>query len=937
MSRWAGLLERDREIAALSRALRRAGEGTGAVAVVEGSAGIGKSRLLAAACAQAQDEGMVVLRARGVELERDVSFGLAVELFAPPVAAARGARRERLLAGPAAATGSLWDPAGPEAVEVPALVRGLHGLVANLAAASPVAIAVDDAQWGDRPSLAFLAYLAARVENLPAVLMVAIRSGEPATAEDVLAALRAGPATTRLAPTALSDAAVGRIVVAELPGSEPAFVAACARLAAGNPFLAGELARALRADGVDPTAASVDRLEQLVPASVLHSLLMRLGRLGEDAQRVAEAVAILGDTPLRRVAALAGIDALDAGRAADALAGATILAPGEPLRFAHPLIATAVRADLPAFAAARAHRRAAALLAADGAPVQDVAAHLALSTPEGSAEAVATLRAAAARSLAHGDPQAAAHLLTRAVAEPPPPGDRHVVLLELAHAQALAADPAAEAHAAEALELAGDDPVRRAQALRVLSQVGVALGRREAAAQALRDALAAVGPDEPLGQEIFAEHLTAHRFVSSLLPGAQSHLARIVATARQGNVPAHPGLAAHTVLELAFAGERPELVRRLAEAVSADQAAAAPGVHGMYLGLLIQALCCVDELDAAERIAEEALGAARDQGSFMGAAAGCFHRAIARYHRGALSGALADLEEAQAPFREGWLAGAAWPQSLQAHVQLERGSLDAARATVALTWSAPPPPEAMDHAIARFARARLALAERDPRSARADATAAGRQLADGFGIDHPGLLPWRPTAALAAFALDDRASARALAAEALERARWSGVPRAISVALRAAAVVADDAPRVDLLSEAVEAIEASPSRLERAHALAALGGALLRAGRRRDAQPPLREALALADGMGAAPLVEAVRADLRASGARPRRTAVSGVDSLTPAELRVCRLAAQGLTNRQIAQELFVTGKTVQTHLAHAYRKLDVASRRELPAALAGR
>jgi DNA-binding CsgD family transcriptional regulator len=163
------------------------------------------------------------------------------------------------------------------------------------------------------------------------------------------------------------------------------------------------------------------------------------------------------------------------------------------------------------------------------------------------------------------------------------------------------------------------------------------------------------------------------------------------------------------------------------------------------------------------------------------------------------------------------------------------------------------------------------------------------------------------------------------------------VPRAISVALRAAAVVADDAPRVDLLSEAVEAIEASPSRLERARALAALGGALLRAGRRRDAQPPLREALALADGMGAAPLVEAVRADLRASGARPRRTAVSGVDSLTPAELRVCRLAAQGLTNRQIAQELFVTGKTVQTHLAHAYRKLDVASRRELPAALAGR
>jgi DNA-binding CsgD family transcriptional regulator len=126
----------------------------------------------------------------------------------------------------------------------------------------------------------------------------------------------------------------------------------------------------------------------------------------------------------------------------------------------------------------------------------------------------------------------------------------------------------------------------------------------------------------------------------------------------------------------------------------------------------------------------------------------------------------------------------------------------------------------------------------------------------------------------------------------------------------------------------------SPSLLERARVLAALGRALWRAGHRSDAQGHLREALQLADRMGATPLAEAVRDDLRATGARPRRAAITGAEALTPAELRVSRLAAQGLTNAQIAQDLFVTAKTVQTHLAHAYRKLDISSRRDLLRAL---
>jgi DNA-binding CsgD family transcriptional regulator len=907
------LLERESEIAALSGTLARARDGAGGVVLVEGPAGIGKSRLLAAAREEAERAGMEVLRARGRELEREASFGVALELL--------GTRLPE----------ALLDPAGR--VEPPALIRSLHSLTVSLAAERPLSIVLDDAQWADRPSLIFLAHVAARSEELPVALIVAVRSGEPGTPTDVLAALHESPAVTLLEPAGLSDAAVASIVAEELPGPEPEFAAACAHMIAGNPFMARELARALKADGIEPVSASASRVEELVPASVLRSVLTRLGRLGDAALRVATAVAVLGDgARLRHVAALAAIDAGEAERAADALAQAAILTPGEPLRFSHPLIAGAVHSDMAAFARARAHRDAAELLAADGAPVHEVAPHLLLSTPDGSPAVVATLRAAATRALSHGDPQSAATLLARALAEPPEAAERSGLLLALAQAEGLSGQVGAEEHVREAVRLAGSDPAARAQALRARSQVHVALGRQEAAAQDLHELLEAMEPGDPQAEEVLAEYLSAHRFRTSLLPEAQARVAPFIDAARRGVPPANPGLAAHVALELAFAGERPELIRTLAERAASDEKAVDPGSHGLLMGLLVQALCVVDELDAAERIADAALAAAQNQGSFMGAAAGAFHRAIPRYHRGALAQSLTDLDQAQAPHREGWTAGAPWPQSLQVHVQLALGDLGGARDTAALTFGAnPPSPEALDNGIALFARARLELAEREPRSALADATAAGRHLADGFGIDHPGLIPWRSVASRAALALGERERAGELAEEALRRARWSGVPRALGTALRTAAAATKNGTRLELLHEAVEVLEASPSRLERAYARADLGAALLRAGRKHDAQAHLRAALQLADQMGAAALAESVRADLRASGARPRRAAVTGVAALTPAELRVARLAASGLTNPQIADELFVTGKTVQTHLAHAFRKLDISSRRELP------
>jgi DNA-binding CsgD family transcriptional regulator/multidrug efflux pump subunit AcrA (membrane-fusion protein) len=352
------------------------------------------------------------------------------------------------------------------------------------------------------------------------------------------------------------------------------------------------------------------------------------------------------------------------------------------------------------------------------------------------------------------------------------------------------------------------------------------------------------------------------------------------------------------------------------------------------MGIVVQALVCVDELGAAEAIADAALELARRRGTLLSYAAASFHRAIPRYHRGAFDDALADLDQALTAAGEGWDAAQGWIGALQAQIQLARGDLASARAALSLTDDLSP--LSLDHAIGRSARAQVALAERQPAAALAHAEAAGHQLAEEFGIDHPGFVPWRCAASAAALALGDRDCARRLADAGLDRARASGVPRAIGLALRTAAQVADGERSLVLLREAVSVLEQSPSLVERAHASVELGAALRRAGQRSAARAPLRAGLQLADAIGAGATAEAARHELRATGARPRRAAWTGAEALTPTERRVARLAADGLTNPQIAQALFVTAKTIQTHLAHTYQKLGIESRRELAAAVPG-
>jgi DNA-binding CsgD family transcriptional regulator len=265
----------------------------------------------------------------------------------------------------------------------------------------------------------------------------------------------------------------------------------------------------------------------------------------------------------------------------------------------------------------------------------------------------------------------------------------------------------------------------------------------------------------------------------------------------------------------------------------------------------------------------------------------------------------------------------------EAHVEAE-----AILGRLGLTQGPVPPPAPFT--LLLCARGRLRIAAGELESGLDDLLECGRRN-ERFEIRNPVFIPWRAPAALAYRAVGDFAAAIRLADQELAAARDWGTPGAIGAAEAVRALLADSAEeRIDRLGRAATMLADSPARLEHARALIELGAALRRANRRIDARDPLRQGLELAHRSGATALAGRARAELEATGARPRRIVLSGVESLTPSELRVARMAGDGMANPEIAQALFVTRKTVEKHLGNAYMKLDIGSRKELPVALAG-
>ncbi len=389
------LLERESELAALTALVAGAALGEGGAAIVDGPAGIGKTRLLQAAVAAAEAADVRPLSARSSELERGFPFGVVRQLLEPAVLSAAPAERDQLLSGAARHAAPVLDVGTEVDVDRYAAVHGLYWLVANLAAHEPLLLTVDDAQSADEPSLQFVTYLCRRLDALPVAVVLAVRAAEGS--REPLHALGAEPGVLRLRPEPLSAAGVATLLGAAL--DEPpdtVFAEACRANTVGNPFLLTELARDLARTDVRPRADEVAAAGRLVPERVGEAMRARLERLSPAAQALARALVVLGEETLPVVGAVAGLDADAAAGAAVELTAVDLVEKSERLRFRHPLVQAALEADLTLTERERAHARAARRLAEFGASERQIVAHL-LASSGGDADpwAVERLRAAA--------------------------------------------------------------------------------------------------------------------------------------------------------------------------------------------------------------------------------------------------------------------------------------------------------------------------------------------------------------------------------------------------------------------------------------------------------------------------------------------------------------------------------------------------------------
>jgi tetratricopeptide (TPR) repeat protein len=830
------LLERDRELAAISEGLAQARGGAGRCLFIEGPPGIGKSALLLAARAQARDAAFHVLSGAGGELETEFPYGVVRQLFES--ALANEAEGEALLAGAAAmarpvlAVRTAATPVAGDSYGLEAL-HGLYWLTVNLTAAAPVLVVVDDVHWCDGASLRFLLYLRRRLEELPLLLLLAARPGEPGAEQHLLSQLSDGGSPSLLQPHALSREAVAtvlRLGLSEEP--QPDFTESVHAATDGNPFLLRELITELADRQVRPSAEAASHVLSIGARGVGRAVLRRLARLGDGATAMARAVAVFGaDIDPSSAAQLAGLDYEAAVESVEALVRTQILRDERTLSFVHPLVRAAIYAEIPATVRARAHARAAELLARNDAEVDAVAAHLLETEARGDAAVVARLRAAARRAAEQGATEVAATYLLRALAEPPAGELRAVVLRELGAAELAAGQPDAAAERLAAAAREADD---------LDAQVSIGLMRRHALVLADRiaeavcalDELRELSKDPDLIPLLEAGAVGAAQLDFAVVRGIDDRLGRIRARAADATLD-EPLTLAVAALSSALANgplaETASLTNRALDTLPRAHPASDYTVEGQ----LALALFLSEQFDRALEFVSVRLDDARRRGSLPRFISLAELRSNICYRTGALADAAADAHDAlEATLLYGhqfWL-----PSTVAATINplVEQGGLEEAERLLAdtrveerhssshsLSWAAMLLPS----------RGRLRVAQGRLEEGLADLLACGERY-ECRANRSPSLWAWRSEAALVLMALGDHDRAHTLAAEELRLARELGASRALGVSLRAVGVV-DGA--IGPLDESATVLARSGAALEHARALVELGSELWRA-RQRD-------------------------------------------------------------------------------------------------------
>ncbi|WP_395726048.1 BTAD domain-containing putative transcriptional regulator [Nakamurella sp.] len=899
------LVDRERELGCLARAVDDLCAGVGGLLLIEGSAGIGKTSLLVEAGRLAGAAGVGVLSARASEMERAFGFGTVRQLFEPQLQ--DPSRVGSLLAGAGQGARPVFETVGDELVENSfAVLHGLYWLTVNLTADGPVLLSVDDVQWCDGASLRFLAYLVKRLESLPVLMVMTVRSGEPQPADGLLADLLLEPTATVLRPQALSVEATGAVVRTRLAAADQGFVATCHRTTSGNPLLLRQLVRALESEGVPPDVVHADTVRAVGSRAVASLVMLRLRRMPPASVEAARAVAFIGaDVDLPSIATLAHLPEEQAAEALDLLSRSEILADDRPLRFVHPLVRDAVYQDVSPGERALRHERAARILHERGAPAERIAAHLLLSPARGDAATVAVLRTAALLAAGRGASDSAVGFLRRALDEPPPPRDRVDVLVELGRLESMVDGVAAVEHLTEAYTNL-TDPAARAELAMVIARTQAFVGRRGAAtgfAAAATEAVPAGYDDERQGLQSLVR-ITGYMHA---LPPESYRTPADPPISGTGNGARM--LAAARAMELMIAGEDRARAVDLAHFAVADDRLLdddhmllwIPAVHVLLMGD-----SPVDELWRHAR------SHARVAGSLFAMLAVNTWQGYEQWRRGRLDDAQQFLGDAlqQMPVWGRLAIGGSYVAAFMAGVHLGRGDIEAAdrvirdaRTLVAVGDGA---------RVIRLVTAQLRLAQGRPE-------AALTTLADDVGhfdIVNPAWDNWREPAARAYAALGrlDRALEVADGHVALLR-RW-GAPSWLGDGL----VLAGELRGPDGLPQLREALEI----LETTESVLTLARARLALGRRpevsdAEAVPMLRQAADTARDCGAQPVYERAVAALADRG----ESIVNGerAHRMTSRERQVLDLTAGGLDVHQVAQRLFLTPGTVHEALISAAGK----------------
>lgn len=903
------LVDREDEVARLASAIGTAALGKGEFVVIEGPAGIGKTRLMAEARRLAAASGLLVLDARASQLEHEYGFGVVRQLLELTVEELGGGQ---YLADVAPSAAAVFDTgeASSGGTDSFTLLQGLIRLVSALTKDRPLMLTVDDLQYADISSMRFLSFLQRRIETLPVLVVATLRTGETHAGEDLLAEVLGDPSTTLVRPGALSEEAAAEVVRERL-GKEAAaaFIAACHRATQGNPLLLLQLLRALETENVPPDAAHAETVTAIGSRAIWSMVKLRLRRLPENATSVARAVAVLGDrAELATTSVLTGLPEQEVVTAVAALARAEILRGDYPLGFVHPLVEEAVYGLLAPGERETAHERAAQILEGSGATAEHVAVHLLQSPKRGSAAVVQVLVRAADTAESRGAPEAAATFLARAIDEPAPQEAMIPLLMRLAMLAGSWDGPLARRSLERAYALA-TDPEERAEIALVLTGALVFLAD-EGEATAFAIGAAEELPDDAVDTR---QALTAIARISGWihhLPPEMwlgEHPLEIVESGFGSCA-----LTIEQAWELCVRGIDRERAVQMVHQAMRDTSLYADG-NDIFNDMAGIALMTAGVDTRTHWDAAMARDRARGELITVG-----IHlwRGVSLWRAGNLREGQQSVLTARHQTEE-WGSDRVGIPLCDAFLVLMALDLgDTARARALLDGALPRPGIGVGRALLREAQSAVLLAEGDAGSALA---VLDRWAPDVRGLDNPAWITSRLRRAEVMVALARGTQAHAILETELLRARQWGAPLTIGVVLRRMAETAEHKDRERYAREAVEQLELTHATLELARALDVLATVTEDEAERVTLWTRV---VSLSDGCGCEELrVRAAARLVEAGAAVP--AAPPPEDTLTELERRSLSLVAEGLDVDEAARDLFVTARTVEVALESARQRLD--------------